>query len=792
MQWNSRGMISRWAEIKPFLVHNDCDIICIQETHFLPADPYDFNIPHFSQYNAYANGERRHGGVGIYIKNVLPHHAIQLQSPLQAVACLVRLGNIRICVCSLYLPPNEPLNAHELEALIQELPEPLLLCTDANSGHMLWGANRCDRRGLVFERIIRRYGLAVLNDGRPTRMDDYTGLDSHIDVTLSSGSVAQYLTWSTDQDLHDSDHFPIYVVIHLGLGNNQNNDMFHGWNLPKANWNEFQEKCFIKFENHLGLENCKVMTDAIIKAATETIPKKTGITKYSCPWWTPQCKEAIAVRKRALNRFRRNRGIPNLLMQYKQAKAKARQIIRKAKKDSWEKLLSSFNYQTPMTQLWETLRKFTRKLRINRPLPVLQVNGDIVDDTREVANVFGSCFSEISSVANYSNSFQGRLTNIVQNMPPFQSDNLESYNDILTMTELKEAIQLCGNTSIGPDMVHYAFLKHLNRSQTQEILNLFNYIWTEHNFPKEWTHSFIIPILKPGKPACDPQSYRPIQLTSCFSKVMERVITRRLAWFIEKEGMLSKYQCAFRKGRSAVDHVVRMESEIRKGFFFNKYTVAVFLDFKSAYNLLSPPALLLKMWNLGFRGRMMYFLKAYLGMRTFQVKCGCLSDIFQQDTGLVQGGVVSPLLFNLMINDIFDNIPNEFSYAIYADDCALWIQGRNATRIVQSMQTALDTVTEWAQHWGFTFTPPKCQAVVFRRYMNKNEIQNLPLLRVNNETIAYVDSVKFLGVNLDSRLNMNTHVQYVRTRALKRIPLLKCIAGRQFGADRTILIRLYK
>ena len=108
------------------------------------------------------------------------------------------------------------------------------------------------------------------------------------------------------------------------------------------------------------------------------------------------------------------------------------------------------------------------------------------------------------------------------------------------------------------------------------------------------------------------------------------------------------------------------------------------------------------------------------------------------------------------------------------------------------MQLALtDLSSHWAQHWGFTFTPSKCQAVVFHRYMNQDEMVNLPTLMINDESVPYSNCVKFVGVCLDTKLNMNQHVQYIRTRALKRV-LLKGAAGRQCGTDRTILLWLYK
>ena len=785
-------MISKWALAKPFLLEQACDIYCIQETHFLSSDVYDFNLPKYTRYDTFGNGDRRQGGVCLYVVNTYPHSPLALQTCLQAVACTVRIGSVRLTVCSLYLPPTDALLYVDLVRLLDQLPEPLIICTDANSKHRLWGSSQCDRRGMIWERLIRQCDLCVLNSGHPTRLDEYSGLFSHIDLTLTSSTIAQYMDWTTDEDLHDSDHFPIYITFDKGEDTIHFTDIFYGWNLNKARWDEFREKCVLKFEEQLGVDNCKAMTDVIIQAATAAIPKKTGYSKYSCPWWTDDCKRAIAETKRAHNRFRRNRGIPLLLLAYKKAKAKARQTIRLAKKESWNKLLSVFIHSTPISKLWGIIRKFTQKKRYNRPLPVLIIGGVKLDDPLEVGDALGKYFSNISSGENYSVPFRRHVKDIPDVMSVSTSDNMECYNMTFTLDELMESIKNCGQTSIGPDTIHYVFFKHMGELQLQQILHLFNYIWKEGCYPAEWLHSYIVPILKPGKVASKAESYRPIQLTSCFGKVMERMVTRRMTWFVEKEGMISNFQCGFRKARSTVDHIVRLESEIRRGFFYHKYTLAVFLDFKSAYNLVNIPALLLKLYHFGFRGRLMSFIKNYLSHRTFQVKCGRLSNVFIQENGVVQGGILSPILFNLMINDLFDNVPDGFSYAMYADDCAIWIQGRHLPRLVQAMQNALNCLVEWTNIWGFQFTPSKCSAVIFHRYMNKKEMINIPHLTINGEQLCYDEGFKFLGVYLDSKLNMNQHIQYLRARAMKRLPLLKCLAGRGCGADRTVLLKIYK
>ena len=119
------------------------------------------------------------------------------------------------------------------------------------------------------------------------------------------------------------------------------------------------------------------------------------------------------------------------------------------------------------------------------------------------------------------------------------------------------------------------------------LLYIFNLSWTLHSFLSIWKTSFIIPIHKMGKPLDSPASFRHISLTSCVSKLFERIILSRLLFFLESNSILSPRQAGFRHGRSTLDQILYLSQLISDGF--NKpragsRTILAAIDFLKAFD----------------------------------------------------------------------------------------------------------------------------------------------------------------------------------------------------------------
>ncbi len=192
------------------------------------------------------------------------------------------------------------------------------------------------------------------------------------------------------------------------------------------------------------------------------------------------------------------------------------------------------------------------------------------------------------------------------------------------------------------------------------------------------------------------------------------MIIERISYELEKKGKLANYQSGFRTGRSTMDAVIRLENEIRKAQENKETVIAVFLDIEKAYDMMWKEGVLIKLHKLGIGGRGFNWIKDFLYERNIQVRIGSeLSNQYTVENGTPQGSVVSPLLFIIMINDIFLKVPADIGRSLFADDGALWKRGRNMEYVVRKVQGALDKVVEWGSEWGCRFSVGKTQSVFF-------------------------------------------------------------------------------
>merc|ERR1712035_105412 len=134
-------------------------------------------------------------------------------------------------------------------------------------------------------------------------------------------------------------------------------------------------------------------------------------------------------------------------------------------------------------------------------------------------------------------------------------------------------------------------------------------------------------IPKPGKDHLQATNYRPISLTSCLCKVLEKMVNVRLMWYLERGNHLSSVKYGFRKLRSTSDALLSLESSICEAFSTKQHHVTVFFYLEKAYDTAWRHGILLSLYEFGLRGRLAVFIRKFLCNRFLRVRVGnVLSD----------------------------------------------------------------------------------------------------------------------------------------------------------------------
>ncbi|GBN15929.1 putative RNA-directed DNA polymerase from transposon X-element [Araneus ventricosus] len=333
-------------------------------------------------------------------------------------------------------------------------------------------------------------------------------------------------------------------------------------------------------------------------------------------------------------------------------------------------------------------------------------------------------------------------------------------------------------------------IKHLSNSSLQNLLHLYNRIWHEHRFPSSWQQAIIIPILKPGKDPSNPLNYRPIALTNCLCKLMEKMVNRRLVYYLEHNKILSPFQSGFRPGRCTIDNLLALETDIRTTFLKRQDLVAIFFDIEKAYDRTWRYGILQDLFNCNLRGNLPIFFQNFLRLRQFRVKVGFqLSDLFIQEEGVPQDSVLSVTLFSLKINSIFKHLQPSIKSFLYVDDLYISCSGDNMAFIERQLQIAVNKLTQWSILNGFTFSTSKTSCVHFCR---KRRLHPEPEIKLYGQVINVVSEVKFLGIIFDKKLTFLPHVLQLRKKLDRALNILKVLSNTSWGASRLSLLRVYR
>jgi hypothetical protein len=370
-------------------------------------------------------------------------------------------------------------------------------------------------------------------------------------------------------------------------------------------------------------------------------------------------------------------------------------------------------------------------------------------DPVEIANILNKHFASIATCPTQINS---------TSFTPSSTPKAPTMPDILINRQivLKTLLSLNTNTATGPDKIPNILFKKCAHQLAHPLSKLFKQSLNTGEFPQSWKSASVTPIFKNGL-KLDPNSYRPISLLPCISKIFEIIVNDQLMTHLETNKLLSPYQFGFRRNRSTCD-LLTILSQLWTNALDNMHEIIVItLDIIKAFDKVWHERLLYKLSTFGIEGKLYNWLNSYLSSRSqFVTINGYSSQSYPITAGVPQGSVLGPTLFLLFINDLPSACANPIY--LFADDSTLFkiIKKSDSIELYrQSIQQDLNALENWATVNRAGFNTKKCEAFLISR---KTSPTPVPLFTINNAVVPNVDKIKLLGLHIDSKLLFTEHI----------------------------------
>ena len=254
-----------------------------------------------------------------------------------------------------------------------------------------------------------------------------------------------------------------------------------------------------------------------------------------------------------------------------------------------------------------------------------------------------------------------------------------------------------------PDTIHNEVLRlGTTTSLFYDLAKLFTSSIQLGYIPTAWKIATLRMLLKPDKPPSLTTSYRPISLISSIMKLFERVIEQRLRSHLENIGFLNKHQSGFRRAKSTDDHLFRLSQSIMESFNRGEHVVAAFLNVEKAFDNVWHDGLRYKIFQLDLPTKMARWLSDFLVGHVIQVNInGLMSNQINPKTGVLQGSVLSPLLFLIYVNDLPTPHHKQNSLSQFTDDTTQWAFSLNVRYAAKFLKQDLLNLAMWCAKCTF-------------------------------------------------------------------------------------------
>jgi len=411
-----------------------------------------------------------------------------------------------------------------------------------------------------------------------------------------------------------------------------------------------------------------------------------------------------------------------------------------------------------MKKTWQTLNHLLgRDQSPKPPSHFIDAEGSKITEPVEIASKFNDFFTNIGP------SLASKIP------PPDNTDFIKKtpasleHSIFLSPTTEQEVIDITSaiksSNSCGFDGISSNLLKKIIGSIVTPLVHLFNISISTGTVPSHLKVAKVIPIFKSGDKYSF-NNYRPISVLPAISKILEKLVYKRIYDFINKHNILTPDQFGFRPKHSTYMAINKLYNQISTSLDNKLCTAGIFLDLSKAFDTLDHQILVNKLNYYGIRGVANSWIESYLNDRKQFVKfnehCSPTSVI---KCGVPQGSILGPLLFLLYINDLPSYSPN-LHFIMFADDTNIIYSNKDPNLLESTLNNELKIISDWFKLNKLSLNIKKTNIMIFR---NKHSCISSPniIITIDDKEIEHVKATKFLGILIDDDLSWKSHTSHV-------------------------------
>lgn len=694
-----------------------------------------------------------------------------------AVKIKITLGKSarEVLLASVYMPGEEKEPPCQMvEKMTKECGSSgtqIIIGCDANAHHEAWKDKKTDPRGELILEFILTNNLILLNEGSvPTYKSGES--ETIIDLTMASGGISKFIrTWRVSLEPSLSDHrYLIFRIENLAIKPNTyrnprrlNGDSFRsdleayieGFGLGINRWQELEEtasrleeEIIISYERSCPLTNCKAEKDA--------------------PWWNSKLSTLRKNTRKLFNRAKKTGKWDT----YKESLNDYNKAIKESKNESWRRYCSEIEKVTDSAKLSKMLSKGEPFVASS----LRKADGKFTKTGKETLELLAKTnFPGSKIVEGTEDQIKGKVRTRREIRAAWHRSRM-----VVTVEKVKWAISTFEPyKSPGVDGVYPVLLQTGGNALAEVLCRLYRASIALGHIPTRWKESRVVFIPKAGKAKDSAKGYRPICLSSFLLKTLEKLVDRHLREVLLEGGGLHGSQYAYQPGKSTETALLSVVSRIEKALQFKEIALGAFLDIEGAFDNTNPSKVVEAMREKGVDEPLCHWIHETLVGRKIRAEKFGEEVRIETSLGCPQGGVLSPLLWNLTVDSLLRTLNDKRLYTIgFADDVCTIICGKDLSTVTELMGRALRTVENWCVDKGLKVNPSKAHLVVFTKKYKRGSFQ---APKIFGKELQVIDQVKFLGVYLDKRLTWNAHLNYVTNKAKRNIMTLRRLMGKNWG-----------